>query len=99
MCGAKQVQDYLDRVESLHRNFHEKGIPAAHGAIPEAGQFERTQFPALEALGGDKSGVGVHEIRQIEFPALIVFQAAYKIHRIEVGGGYLLDVGWVECHS
>ena len=86
MCRSQQVRDHLDRVEGFERDFHEKGVPVAHRAVPQAGKLQRLEFAALEALGADEASFGVHVFEQVELASPVVFQAADQVHRVEVRG-------------
>ena len=47
MHGAEQVVDGLHGVERREGNFHEDGVPVAHGAVPEAGELHGAQLAAV----------------------------------------------------
>ena len=84
MFLAQQIVYRLDRIKGFDRHLDKDRIPVTHRTVPQTGQFQRFQFAAVLALIGDKAGVLVHIVRQIELLAFIVLQRANQIHRIEV---------------
>ena len=84
MLRAEEIVDRLHGIERAERHFNEDGVPVAHGAIPEAGEFERQQFLAVLGFVGNEAGGGVDEIGQMEFFAVEVAQTTHEIDGIEV---------------
>jgi hypothetical protein len=86
MCWTEEVENHLNRVECLERNFHEEGVPLAHGAVPQTWKLKSLEFTALVALRADESGILVNILEEIEALTFLVQQTAYDIDRIEVSG-------------
>ena len=86
MCWTEEVENHLNRVECLERNFHEEGVPLAHRTVPQTWKLKSLEFTALVTLRADESGILVNILEEIEALALVVVQTAYDIDRIEVSG-------------
>ena len=86
MCGSQEIQYYFYGVEGFYGNFHKEGVPVTHGAVPETGKFKGLEFTAFETLGAYEAGLGIYVVKEVEFTALVVLQAAHKIYGIEVSG-------------
>ena len=84
MLPPQQIIHCLDRVEGFDGDFDEDGVPVAHRAVPEAGQFEGFQFAAVFALLGDEAGILVYVIGQVEFLAFVILQGAHKVDGVEM---------------
>ena len=86
MCGPEEVQHNFYRVESFDGDFDEKGVPVAHGAVPQAREFQGLEGAAFIALGADEAGFGIYEFGKVEMIPLVVQKAAYKVYGIEMCG-------------
>ena len=86
MRRTQQVQNHFDRIESLDRNLHEKGVPVAHRPVPKSGKLERFEFPTLITLLADETGLLVNLGKEIELISPTVPKQADDINRIEMGG-------------
>ena len=84
MGGPEQVENDFDRVESCKGDFNEERIPVTHGSVPETGEFECFQFPALIALGTDETGILIDKVEEMEPLSLVIPQAADEIDGIEM---------------
>ena len=84
MLRAEEIVDRLHGIERAERHFNEDSVPVAHGAIPEAGEFECQQFFAVLGFVGNETGGGIDEIGQMEFFAVEVAQTTHEIDGIEV---------------
>ena len=84
MLRAEEIVDRLHGIERAEWHFNEDGVPVAHGAIPEAGEFECQQFFAVLGFAGNETGGGIDEIGQMEFFAVEVAQTTHEIDGIEV---------------
>ena len=84
MLPPQQIIHRLDRVEGLDGDFDEDGVPVAHRAVPEAGQFEGLQFAAVFALLGDEAGILIYVIGQVEFLAFVILQGAHEVDGVEM---------------
>lgn len=85
MLLAEQVVDRFDGIEGRDRHFDEDGVPAAHSAVPETRQLECEQFLTVFRLIGDKAGLRVDILRQIEGFAFVVAYRTNEIYGVEVG--------------
>ena len=84
MCRSEEVENDLHRVECSQRDLHKESVPVAHCSVPESRKLESLELASLIALGTDESRILVNILEKIEALSLIVMEAAYYIHRIEV---------------
>jgi hypothetical protein len=50
MCWTEKVENNLDWVECLERNFYKECIPLAHRTIPESRKLKSLELASLVAL-------------------------------------------------
>ena len=97
MLFAIEVVDRFDRIEGGEGHLYEDGVPIAHSAVPETGQFKCLEFLAVLTLVGDESRGGVDVLGQVEAVALVVLEATDEVHGVEVRAllehGFLFGVG------
>ena len=84
MSRPEKVENNLHRIEGSERNLYEKGVPVAHGTVPETWEFESLEFASLITLGTDESRILIHILEEVETLSLIVVEAAYDVNRIEM---------------
>ena len=103
MCGSKKIQYYFYGVECFYGDFHKEGVPVAHGAVPETGEFQGLKFTAFEALGADESGLRVYVLKEVELAALVIPEAAHKVYGVEVSGvghcGHGTGIGLIDLDA
>lgn len=85
MLFPEQVVDRFDRIERLHGDLDENGIPKGHGTVPQTGKFEGFQIAAPLRFHGDDRRPEIDEPAQIEFPAAVIPNPADKVYGIEMG--------------
>ena len=84
MLWTQEVVHRLYWVEGFDWHFHKHGNPVAHRAVPQSWQLKCLDVNAIFRLHANQASVKVNKFLQIEFLALIVFQIAHQIPRIEV---------------
>ena len=96
MLISKEVIDGLNGIECRYGHFDEDRVPAAHGSVPEARQFERQQFLTVLGLMGDEAGRFIDEVEKVKAVALVVLECADEIDGIEVGRfGHQSRIGYL----
>ena len=85
MLLAEEVIDGLHRIERAEGYFHKDGVPVAHGAVPQTGEFESLQVFAILRFVGDKAGIGVYILGQVLLVALVVEYGGNQVFWIEMG--------------
>lgn len=85
MLLAEEVIDGLHRIERAEGYFHKDGVPVAHGAVPQTGEFESLQVFAILRFVGDKAGIGVYILGQVKLVALVVAYGTNQVYGIEMG--------------
>ena len=85
MLLTEEVIDGLHRIERAERYFHKDGVPVAHGAVPQTGEFESLQVFAILRFVGDEAGIGVYILGQVKLDALVVANGTNQVYAIEMG--------------
>ena len=47
MLGSQEIIDRLDGIKGLNGHFHKNGDPVRHRTVPETGQLQCLNVPAL----------------------------------------------------
>ena len=84
MFSSQQIIHRLHWIERFDGNFYKDRVPVGHGAVPQAGKFERFQFASVLALVRDEACVLVDVVGLVELFALVVLNGTNQIDRIEV---------------
>ena len=85
MCRTEKIEHNLHRIEGSERNLNKEGVPVAQSAVPESRELKSLEFTALITLRAYEASILVHILEKVEALTLVVVEAAYDIHRIEVG--------------
>ena len=86
MCRSQQIKNGFDGIECFYRYFYKQGVPVRHRTVPESRELQRLECVSFITLLADESCLIVHVIEEIETLAVVVFETAYQIYRIEVRG-------------
>lgn len=87
MGGAEEIVDGLDGVEGVNGYFDKDSVPVGHCTVPQAWQLKGTEISAAERFFGDEAGIGICIACEVEGFAVHILDIAYKIDRVEMGGG------------
>ena len=84
MIWMEPVQKRFDRIECCARNFHKKGDPIRHAAIPQPWPFQGFERTPLIGFMRNEAGIRITEIQKIKGVALIISNPTDHVDRIEV---------------